>query len=131
MTFRVHYTKDFEGTDYIEVGPGAYDGKHWQPDFVFIDEFSFYVAEGIVQKHFPAYDHYGMNSIPEAAARGIVAEWKEAAHALVTSSEAMPELLGLNRLERDRAEIARFLQELAGICETFIVNKSSFCILGL
>lgn len=131
MTFRVHYKKDFKGTDYIEVGPGAYDGKHWQPDFVFIDEDIFYVAEGIVRKHFPAYDHYGMNSIPEEPARGIVAEWEKAAHALVTSSEAVPELFGLGYRDSDRAEIARFLQELAGVCETFIGSKSSFCILGL
>lgn len=131
MTFQIHYTKDFKGSCYIEVGPGAYDGKHWQPDFVFIDEDSFCVTEGIVRKHFPAYDHYGMNSIPEEQAHIIVAEWKNAAHALITSSEPVSELLGLGYRDSDRTEIARFLQELAGICETFIESKSSFCILGL
>jgi len=131
MPFQIHYTKDFKGTDYIEVGPGTYDGKHWQPDFVFISEEDFWIAEGIVHRHFSDYEHYGMNSIPEAAAQSIVSEWRNAALALEANSDVASELLGKIIFQYDRAEISRFLKELADICDGFIVSKSSFCILGL
>jgi hypothetical protein len=139
MDFRVHGTKDFEGSCYMEVGPGRWSGGHWQPGFLFIDEDDFVVAEGIIGKHFPEFDHYGMNDIPEAVALSIVEDWRDAARALASHKTAVSAVLHLGqgneyregRLEADRARIAAMISDLAEACDAFTKEASGFCVLGL
>jgi hypothetical protein len=47
-----------DGTQYFELLPGRYDGKHWVPGARFIHEYTFSLIEGIFEKHLPDYDHY-------------------------------------------------------------------------
>ncbi|MFZ4396090.1 MAG: hypothetical protein ACOYOU_10745 [Kiritimatiellia bacterium] len=61
-------SKELDPTGYMEIGPGRYNKKHWQPGFLFIWEDAFGMAEGIVTKHFPSYDHFGMNDISKKIA---------------------------------------------------------------
>jgi len=49
-------------------------------------------AEGIVVKHFPAYDPLSMNSIPKNVGCRIAAEWREVALALRTCQSLKPGL---------------------------------------
>lgn len=71
--------KELDSTGYMEIGPGRYNKKHWQPGFLFIWEDAFGMAEGIVTKHFPSYDHFGMNDISNKIGKEIITEWRTAA----------------------------------------------------
>lgn len=139
MRFSVHYSKDFEGTDYIEIGPGNYDRKHWQEGFVFVWEDDFFVAEDLILKHIKDYDHFATNNIPPDIGPIIVAEWKAAANALKVGKKRADEVLCLMHvneeikkdLEENRSQTANMLNELAVSCEGFIQDRAEFCILGL
>ena len=83
MDYRVRRAKsELESTGYIEIGPGKYSGEHWQDGFLFIWEDAFGMAEGILTKHFPKYDHFSMNYIPKDIGQKIVAEWRDVADRL-------------------------------------------------
>ncbi len=56
---------------YVEIGPGVYSGKHWQDGFLFVEEKAFLLAAGIVAKHFPDYDHFSMNNLPNVIGRRV------------------------------------------------------------
>lgn len=71
-----------ESTALIEVVPGRYDGRHWRPDGIFVCEDAFGMAEGIIARHCPAYDHFGPNEIPREVGLQIVAEWRAVAASL-------------------------------------------------
>ena len=58
MDYRVRRTKaELDSSGYMEIGPGQYSGKHWQDGFLFVWEDAFGMAEGIIVKHYPDYDH--------------------------------------------------------------------------
>jgi hypothetical protein len=58
--FRLHKdTAELHGTQYFELAPGKYTGKHWQAGSRFIDECAFSLFEGIFEKRIPGYDHFG------------------------------------------------------------------------
>lgn len=80
MDYRIRRNKqDLDSTGYVEIGPGKYSGQHWQQGFLFVREDAFGLAEGIVTKHFPEYDHLSMNDMPKIVGRKIAAEWREVA----------------------------------------------------
>jgi hypothetical protein len=125
----------------MEIGPGKYSGKHWQAGFVFVWEDAFGMAEGIVAKHAPDYDHFSMADIPKEVGQKIVAEWRDAADRLGTMSEDQAyAALNLAAAYRDRldaeirarkAEIAGMLRELANACTEFYERGDWICILGM
>ena len=130
-----------DSTGYVEIGPGQYAGKHWQPGFVFVWEDAFGLAEGILRRHLPSYDHYDMNDVPREVGLPVCAEWRVAASQLPgwAPSEAV-ERLGLNQVylggwEAELAahgkEIARMLESLAEDVEGFYRQGDWVCILGI
>jgi hypothetical protein len=144
MQYQVHRTKDFEGTDWVEIGPGTYDGKHWQPGFLYISEENFVPAELIVGRHLPGYDHYAMNNVPRDAGLAIVEDWRRTGVELRSSARQAFEILSVrgnneisplsiepNSIENNRNQIAAMLKTLASSCEEFIRDAEGFCILGL
>ena len=138
MSFDVHHSKDFEGTAFVEIGPGKYTGKHWQPGFLFIDEDYFFVAESLITACVNRHDHYAMNDYSRDDALAIVDCWRSAARTLVESEESAIDVLRLERsyndkvaLENERAQITHMLESLAASCDKFIEDHSGFCILGL
>ena len=130
-----------DSTAFFEIGPGPYTNKHWQPGFIFVAEDAFSMAEGIVARHFPAYDHFAVNTMPKSVSTRIIAEWAHAA-AQITNLEAKAcaRLLNFDAayryglddiLQRQRAEIARFLNDLASKCSRINADAESLCVLGM
>src|SRR5262249_37615703 len=122
------------------IGPGKFSGQHWQEGFLFVWEDAFGLAEGIVSKHFPSYDHLSMNDIPEDLGRRIAADWREAAARLggmtaaeVRSALNLPEWYAQldDELVSRQSEIAGMLRELADGVENFCNREDWFCILGV
>ena len=144
MRYQVHRTKDFEGTDWIEIGPGKYDRKHWQPGFLYVWEEDFVCAEIIIGKHWRDYDHFAMNDIPQNIGLAIVNDWRRAATNLQNLDHSVSNILSIDEnlyisplsvdsssIENSRDQIASMLTELASSCETFIQDAGGFCVLGL
>jgi hypothetical protein len=130
MDYAIHRNpRELDSTAYIEIGPGRYARKHWQDGFVFVWEDAFAMAEGILARHFPEYDHFNVNDVPSVVGRAVVAEWRAAAEALATLSLAEASgVLNLeacyrNGLEEEigthRGEIRTMLLELADEFERF------------
>jgi hypothetical protein len=132
---------ELDSTGYMEIGPGKYSGQHWQPGFLFLWEDAFGMAEGIVARHVPNYDHFSMTDVPKEVGQKIVAEWREAAQDLADmSAEEIRTALNLvatyhERLESEvdahKAEIANMLRELADACSEFYERGDWVCILGM
>ncbi len=65
--FRLHDDPSvLVGTQYFELVPGPYDGKHWGREARFIHEYTFAVIEGVFEKHAPNYDHFAIVEITRA-----------------------------------------------------------------
>jgi len=139
MEFFIHRERDFDGTAYVEIGPGTYSGKHWQPGYLFIDEDDFFPAEQALRTHVSNYDHYDMNNIAKDVGERVIAEWRITAANLSSKKESAAAILDVetdsdsfrNSLESDRGKIAAMLSELADSCESFCEKDSGFCVLGL
>ncbi len=71
-----------EGTAFIELVPGRFDGRHWQPRSIFVKEDAFVVAEGIIARHYEGYNPLGPNEIPREIGRLVLEDWRSAAIAL-------------------------------------------------
>jgi hypothetical protein len=142
MDYRIRRREsELDSTGYIEVGPGRYSGAHWQDRFLFVWEDAFGMAEGILMKHLPSYDHFGMNDLPKDIGRKVTTEWREVAGRLSNmSAEQVHAALNLGasyraRLDAEviphRAEIASMLRELADACDEFYEQEDCVCILGM
>ncbi|MEN1985605.1 hypothetical protein [Paenibacillus hubeiensis] len=54
---------ELDGSCYIEILPGTYQGKCWNEGSVFFTEETFAYIETSIEREVPAYDHYGFNVI--------------------------------------------------------------------
>lgn len=136
-----HSQAELDSTGYMELGPGKYDGSHWQAGFVFVWSDAFGIAEGIVEKHFPAYDHMGMNDIQKEVLKKIITEWRAVADRLPTLDRAsIPAEMNLVaayysglvvEIDSHRLEVSGLLRSLANECERFIQQNEWVCILGM
>jgi hypothetical protein len=132
---------ELDSTGYMEIGPGPYDGKHWQVGFIFVWEDAFGMAEGILAKHFPAYDHFSMNNVPKDQGSKVIEEWRCVAGRLADMSVSeVSTALNLaasyrSNLDSDVAthtrEISLMLRELADACHAFYERSESVCVLGM
>jgi hypothetical protein len=140
MDYRIYRNKnELESTGYIEIGPGKYTGAHWQEGFLFVWEDAFGMAEGILAKHLPEYDHLSMNDLPRNIGRFVTAEWRDAARRLAgMSPKDVRRLLNLGasygeRLDdeviRHCANIAGLLSELADACDGFYERNEWVCVM--
>lgn len=142
MDFRVYRSlTELQGTNYIEIGPGKYSKKHWQDGFLFVSDYVFGLAEGIITRHFPEYDHCDMNDIPKNVGQRVIADWVRAADLL---DQMAPEPIGYvpdlddsflsyigSDIESHRADIAGMLRSLAEACDEFYRQGDWICILGM
>ena len=141
MDYLLRHRKDeLVSTNFLEIGPGRYVGAHWQDGFLFVGDEAFAVAEGILAKHFPDYDHFAMNDLPEEIGEKVIAEWRTVAGQIerLPPAEARKALnllgadLDLDReLGAHRKDIARMLRELADECEKFYQQSEWICVLGI
>lgn len=142
MDYRIRRTKtELDSTGYLEIGPGRYSGAHWQDGFLFVWEDAFGVAEGILRKHLPGYDHFAMNDMPREIGRKVTEDWRHVARRLNSMSpEEAHGALNLSASYRARlnaeivphkTEIASMLIELADACDDFYDREEWVCILGM
>lgn len=142
MDYRIRRRKaDLDSTGYMEIGLGKYCGQHWQEGFLFVREDAFVMAEWIVAKHFPDYDHLAPNNIPKNLGSKVTAEWQDVAARLQgMSAEQAHFALRLNisyhawfdaEFEAHKADIAGMLQSLGRECNTFYEQGEWLCILGV
>ncbi|MGI8978720.1 MAG: hypothetical protein ACR2FY_05810 [Pirellulaceae bacterium] len=132
---------ELDSTGYMEIGPGRYSGEHWQEGFIFIGEDAFGVAEGIIERHFPSYDHMGMNDLPNAIVVKVIRDWRNAAEILQSLNRIEIEtVLNLTdsqyadlraEVETNRKEVSDLLRALANECEDFLRQNDWLCILGM
>lgn len=125
----------------MEIGPGKYSRKHWQDGFAFVWEDAFGMAEGIVARHFPEYDHFRMNDIPAEVARRIADDWRQTAARLTSmSNDEAHDALNIaatfsTRLDSEvgpnRQPIADMLAELSDVLDEFASQEDWICILGI
>lgn len=142
MDYRIRRkASELDSTGFMEVGPGRYEGKHWQDGFLFVWEDAFGMAEGILAKHLPQYDHFGVNEVPQAVGLAVITDWRCVADRLSEMGLAEAHLaLNLNASYRERLdeevaahrqEIADLLRDLADECEGFYHASSWMCVLGV
>ncbi|MBK8246672.1 MAG: hypothetical protein IPK85_04640 [Gemmatimonadetes bacterium] len=132
---------ELDSTGYMEVGPGRYDGRHWQDGFLFVWEDAFGMAEGILARYLPEYDHFGMNDVPRSVGLAVAAEWRRVAEALpsMTADEASDALHLVatfstrmdDEVYEHRGEVADLLLELADAFERFYALEDWVCVLGM
>ena len=132
---------ELDSTGYVEIGPGRYSGAHWQDGFLFVWEDAFGMAEGILAKHFSAYDHFAINEIPKEIGMKVIDEWRQAAGALYSTNPAeTAQMLNLdasyhtgleNEIAEHRDAIAVMLKELAAECGSFYQSEDWISVLGI
>lgn len=142
MDYRIRRNpSELESTGYMEIGPGKYSGLNWQDGFLFVWEDAFGMAEGILAKYLPEYDHFGMNDVAKEVGLQVISEWRRVADVL--GSLGLEEACRALNLEAsyhggfeddvaaDRGPIAALLRELADECERFYRQGEWICILGV
>lgn len=65
---------ELEGTAYIELLPGRYQGRSWNDGSLFFEEEVFGYLEPIIQRHEPGFDHYSFTGISAEKWTGIIAD---------------------------------------------------------
>lgn len=63
MSYIITNKSKLEGTAYIEIFPGKYDGSHWNDNSVFFEERHWEYLTRIIHRHYPEYDPYGFQSL--------------------------------------------------------------------
>ncbi|MCB1143274.1 MAG: hypothetical protein H7A24_12350 [Leptospiraceae bacterium] len=63
MVYFTRGTKNLNGTGYIELLPGKFDGKFWNENSLFIDHDIFNWIEPFIIKYFPAFEPYDFRII--------------------------------------------------------------------
>ena len=99
------------------------------------------MAEGILAKHIPAYDHFSMNNIPKGQGSRVVEEWRCVAGRLADMSVSeVSTALNLaasyrsnvdSEVASHRIEISLMLRELADACHAFYERSECVCVLGM
>ena len=67
---------ELEGTSYIELLPGAYNGVCWNEGSIFFEEETFGYLELAMQKHAPDYNRYAFTQIKLDAWLEVIQELK-------------------------------------------------------
>ncbi len=82
---------DLEGTNYIELLPGAYHGICWNEGSLFFEEETFGHLELALQKHAPDYNRYAFTEIKLDAWLEVIREWR-ALQLLLQQAQSAAEL---------------------------------------
>lgn len=68
----IYDPKELEGSCYIEILPGKYNGVCWNSESIYFDEESFTFFEKTISMAQPNYDHFAFTEIDQKAWRRIV-----------------------------------------------------------
>jgi hypothetical protein len=132
-----------EGTCYIELSLGKYQGKHWEETSLFFEEETFGFIEMIFERHVPDYDHYSMNDAGSESWYKIIAELKELEE-LLNSATEFGDLIGKvgfvfggtrdyvqNHFQQSKVQLQKMVTELSEWAEINIVKHGHIAILGI
>jgi len=114
-----------KGTNYFGIGGGIFNDSYWEVGRYYVHSDVFWLLDGIIAKHFPSYDEYGINNIRLDVARKITADWREAAPCLTTSNlQDIVSILNLGQMRQDLVgpEIEAHRSEIA----TLLLNTAEF-----
>jgi hypothetical protein len=74
MSWMITDQSRLDGTCYIEVLPGKYNGTCWNAQSVYFTEEHFGFIERTIVRHCPKYDHYSFTDINKSIWETILAE---------------------------------------------------------
>lgn len=134
---------NLDGTCYIELSLGKYQGKHWEETSLFFQEETFGFIEMIFERHVPGYDHYSMNNADYESWSKIIAELRQL-EALLNSAKEFGELIGKvgfvfgdtrdyfqNHFQQSKAQLQKMVSELSEWAEEHIIKYGYIAILGI
>ncbi|WP_444944351.1 hypothetical protein ACJJIK_04530 [Microbulbifer sp. ZKSA006] len=143
---RIEIVKDkseLEGTCYIELSLGKYQGKHWEETSLFFDEEIFGLIEAIFERNIPGYDHYSMNDADSKSWNKIIAELNEL-NELLRSARNFNEIIGnvsfvfggtrdyfQNNFQPCKDQLQEMISELVAWAETHIKEYGHIAVLGI
>ncbi len=107
---------ELEGTVYIELLPGAYNGVCWNEGSIFLEEETFGYLELAVLKHVPGYNRYAFTDIKLDAWLEIIQELKSL-QLLLQKAKSVADL-------NDHVEFI-FRDTRAGFATDFQTNKEA------
>jgi len=134
---------DLEGTCYIELSLGKYQGKHWEDSSLFFDEEVFGYIEIIFERHIPSYDHYSMNDADSESWGKIIVELKELSELLVSVNEFNEILSKIgfiysgtrdyfqNNFQLCKTQLHEMIDELVNWAEVEIKKHRNIAVLGI
>jgi len=134
---------ELEGTCYIELSLGKYQGKHWCQTSLFFEEDIFGLIEPIFEGAISEYDHYGMNNADKYEWDKALFELKELAKLLESANEFSDVMYILsfvfsgtrdyfqNHFEYCKTELLNVIYELVEWAETNIQKHGYIAILGI
>jgi hypothetical protein len=120
----IHDKRELDGTAYVELLPGRFNGECWIEGSLFIAEDAFEYVEPIVARHVPSYDHYEVTDVDSGTWGRIVHDLKMASQRLesVRSDAQLEDVLGLPKrhtrtgsdalLKAKAAQIGKLLNDL-------------------
>lgn len=74
MSWMITDRGELEGTCYIEILPGKFQGECWNSQSVFFDEEHFGFIEPTIIRHCPEHDHYTFTDIDKTVWEDILAD---------------------------------------------------------
>lgn len=127
MDYRIRQSsEELESTGFIEIGPGKFNGKHWNKGFIFIWEDAFGMAEGIISKHNSDYDHFAFNDLNKQQGNLIIQDWKKAAD-LIDNNDLESALIVLNANDTYGSEMIDELKDFKDSIQQMLVGLCTFC----
>lgn len=142
--FRLHSSSATrQGTQYFEFTPGRYQGRHWCEGARFVDEYTFCLFEGIVERHLDGFDHYGFIDVPRAMWQPVLADWAALRLSLAQAANGGPEVappfgatLAVEadyrvNLAANQRDLAVLLAEMEDWLSATLRVHDTVCLLGL
>lgn len=143
---RIEIIKDkseLEGTCYIELSLGKYQGKHWEETSLFFDEEIFGLIEMIFERHVPGYDHYSMNDADSESWNKVISELKELS-VFLESANKFTDIVGKvgfvfggtrdyfqNHFQFCKTQLHEMINELVAWAEINIGKHGYIAVLGI
>lgn len=134
-------TSKLHGTDYVGVGSGRHTGKYVSKGYIFIEEDSFVVAEGIIKRHCSRYDHNEINNISRTKGSKVATDLRVAAESILAcinddilslleyKGDSSPK--AVSEFIKQKVPISKMLVGLADYMDNSYENDEWICVLGV
>ena len=110
MSWMITDRTELSGTCYIEVLPGRYENRCWNPQSVFFAEEHFCFIEPTIIRHCAEHDHYSFTDIDRSKWQHILADLEQFANEVDASSQ-LPDTNGVVKLGPETRKSSPFQSE--------------------